>query len=48
MSEPRQDLGPKQLAWLRDKVANFEYCEAAAKAAEQHRREIERQVRERG
>lgn len=40
-----KDLGPNQLAWLRDKVGPFEVCERLVLASGQHRREMLGKVR---
>lgn len=45
-TEERPDLGPRQIAWCEANLPNFRHCKAQADAAEQHRREIERQLRE--
>jgi len=40
-----KDLGPNQLAWLRDKIGPFEVCERLVLASDQHRQEMLGKVR---
>jgi hypothetical protein len=43
--QPRADLGPKQLQWLRDKVPSFAICEKLATESEIHRKKLLEAVR---
>lgn len=40
-----KDLGPNQLAWLRDKVGGFATCERLVLASDAHRDEMVAKVR---
>lgn len=40
-----KDLGPNQLAWLRDKVGPFEVCERLVLASDAHREELQAKIK---
>lgn len=44
MTEPRQDLGPNQIKWLREKIKPFNLAWKQVRAADRHSEEMFRQL----